>query len=34
VTEALFEDEELRFNFADIYYLNKWWNNDASENLK
>jgi alpha-mannosidase II len=26
VTEALFEDPDLRFNIADIYYFNRWWN--------
>ena len=25
VTNALFDDEYLRFNFADIAFLERWW---------
>ena len=25
VTDALFANEDLKFNFADIIFLDKWW---------
>jgi hypothetical protein len=28
VTNALYADPELRFNFADIVFLEYWWNKD------
>ena len=33
VVIALNNDKELKFNFADIIFLERWWN-DASEDLR